>query len=778
MTPGGTEPRTWQGLLSLRGGQWMLIAGLLTAVGALLVSSVFSVAAHESELEGIFSQEGDGTAMTLVQRESFGVIVAIDSWARDDATVREVQIARAGLGQRLQVVTESGSTTFELTGPDYRDSLLDLDAVIRSLQNDALAERLVERRAIAATVDNFATQSRELSAVFQQITRDNSVAAIERRASVEQLQAIMAGVIVLMGVLLAVWLSVDLRQSYLQASQRLTAETRRLDSARRSLALRHELDGLARTWSDAIASGLPLSEILTTARADLGRLLPTVPLDVIEHARGGVRFVVADHAPVGVGDDPVDLEVDDDDVSAALERANESVALAEIRDLDQRRFEIERQHDPLTGLPTRELLPSSVTDATARARRRRETVVALALVDINRFADFNSSFGHAEGDQLLIEVAQRLQSHCGSSHRVLRLSADEFALVGSFVSESAARAAIDSISDAVSITTTVSGQSVAIAVTVGAVISSSGHDGAETLIQQAATALAAAQSDAPRRTVRYFTKEHDGHLMGVMREESALRSALHSGEFVMHYQPIVALETGAIAACEALVRWNRPGVGVVGPNDFLPAVARAGLTVDLGWQIIEQSLDAWGVQRAIARGRLDDTYLSINLDAAQLAIPTLADYILTAAERSGVPARCVVLEVTEHALLVGDVAIGQLETLRDQGVRIALDDFGTGYSSLSQASSLPLDILKIDRSFLPSPRLDQQQLSLIGDILSIATTLQLAVTAEGIETAAVAHDLRELGVDFGQGWHYARPMPIAEFASWLDEHDAVRITAT
>jgi len=256
-----------------------------------------------------------------------------------------------------------------------------------------------------------------------------------------------------------------------------------------------------------------------------------------------------------------------------------------------------------------------------------------------------------------------------------------------------------------------------------------------------------------------------------------LRSALRSGEFVVHFQPIVALGSGEVAACEALVRWDREGVGIVPPGEFLPAVARAGLSVELGWQIIDQSLALWGAQRAAAAGTLDEVYVSINLDAAQLAVPGLADYIMNAAARSGVPPRCVVLEVTERALLIGDLAIGQLERLREHGMRIALDDFGTGYSSLAQASSLPLDILKIDRSFLPTPTLDQQQLALIRDILSIASTLDLAVTAEGIETAAVANDLRELGVDYGQGWHWARAMSIDDLEGWLGDRDQSRVTA-
>lgn len=765
------ESRTWAGLFKLRGAQWALIVALLSAVGALFVTSVLSVAAHDYELDGIFSEEGDGTAMTFVQRESFGVIFELDSWARDDSSARDVQVARALLGQRLQVVTVSGVTTYELTGESYRASLNEVDRAIRALENLPREERVIVRGEIDALVQNFATQTRELSAIFQQITRDRAVEAVEQRAVFEQLQAMLAGLIVAMGVVLAGWLAADLRQTYRHATRRLLAESRRLESARRRLAFRQQLDLMARSWSDDVARGDSTIGIVTKVTSDLSRLMPDVDVDVM-HDHEAPHLLRVQNT-----DRLHKRATHSADIAAAIDRANGTLALADHRDLDNRRREAERLHDPLTGLPNRQLLVTSVNDAIARAGAQRgRSVIGLAFVDIDRFAEFNTSFGHAEGDRLLITFADRLRGYLHHEHTVLRLSADEFAVVGVFASERHATRVIDGIGAEVSRIHAVGDQPVAISATVGAVVSAALDDGAEHVIQRADAALAAAQTAVPRHPLRYFTVGADGHLMGVMREESALRAALHTGEFVMHYQPIVTLATGMLAGCEALVRWHRPDVGTIAPNDFLPAIARAGLMVDLGWQIIEQSLSAWGRQREAAAGLLDDLYVSINLDAAQLAIPTLADYIITAAERSGVPLRCVALEVTEHALLNGDEAIGQLSKLRAHGMRVALDDFGTGYSSLSRAASLPLDILKIDRGFLPDASLGHQQHSLIRDILSIATTLDLVVTAEGIETEAVADDLREMGIEYGQGWHYARPMPIDELAAWITKHSAAIAT--
>ncbi len=772
MISGGGEVNRNGRWLSLRPGQVVLAMGVLGIIIALLLSSVISVTAHDNELQGLFSEEGDGTAMTFAQRESFGVVLELDDWARGESTARDVQIARALLGQRLQVVTASGVTTFDLTDEPYRRSLTEIDEVIRSLDDANLADRVAQRIAVDDLVDGFESRTRELSAVFKQITRDRAAAAISARADVEQVQGWLSLLVVIMGIGLAGWLAVDLRVAYARASQRLALETHRLEAARRSLEFRRALEELSHRWSDAIASGVPTDTIVATAQSDLRDILPEADLESSLHDDGTVVLVSAGPTESGESSEQ------EADLVAALDRANEYLRLARARDHRERSFEIERQHDPLTGLPNRERLPHAVADAiTAARRRRRGAVAVVALVDVDRFADFNTSFGHLEGDRLLVDVARRLRGESGDEHAALRLSADEFAIVGAFRDEPTAHREVTGLAERLRFAFEVGGESAAIAVTVGAVISRSLHDAPDALIQRAAAALASAQGTEPRIPVRFFAWEVDEHLMEVMLEESALRSALRSGEFVVHFQPIIALESGDLAACEALVRWNRPGIGVVPPAEFLTAVARAGLTVELGWQIIDQALASWGSLRMAARGKLDEVYVSINLDAVQLAVPTLADYIMNAAQRSGVPSRCVVLEVTEHALLVGDVALAQLHRLRAQGIRVALDDFGTGYSSLAQASSLPLDILKIDRSFLPSPTLDRQQLALIRDIMSIATTLDLAVTAEGIETEAVAHDLRELGVDYGQGWHWARAMPIDDLEGWLTDRGLQSVTA-
>lgn len=771
MESGGGEMVRGSRLLGLKRRQYGLLAVLMAAVISLLLTSVISVAAHDDELQGLYSEEADGTAMTFVQRESFGLIIELDRWSLGDATARDVQIARALLGQRLQVRTASDVTTYELTDEPYRMSLSAMDALVRSLDDGTPEQRIAVRRSADTVIGEFEMRTNELSTVFQEITRTRAAEAINRRALVEQTQALLAGLIILLGAGLAGWITADLRSTYREASDRLRAETARLDQARRRLELRQRLADRSGTWSEAVAAGVDSPTILRTALSDLAELAPGLTVEVVQQLDAPVHLVRSPAAPslegTTAGHDATPAQVDDEDALAAIDRVNEILRLVHVRDHREQALDQARRFDALTALPNREHLQPAVAAAIDQARSlARGRAVALALVDINRFADFNLAFGPGEGDRLLVTVARALVEQSGGSADVLRLSADEFAVVGSHASATDAERAIAALSAAVTRLHEVAGEQVAVSATIGAVVDTAGDQHPDALVQRAAAALAAAQATEPRPAVRYFLSDRDSHLLDAMREESALRSALRSGEFVTHVQPIIDLESGELAACEALVRWNRPGVGIVPPNDFLPAIARAGLTVELGWQIIDGTLTAWGAERAAAAGALDAVAVSINLDAAQLAVPTLADYLVNAAERTGMPLSSLVVEITEHALLVGEGALAQLESLRARGVRVALDDFGTGYSSLAQASTLPLDVLKLDRSFLPDPQLDPQQSAIIRDILSIASTLDLAVTAEGIETAELAVQLRELGVRYGQGWWAAKAMPIDQFAAW------------
>lgn len=751
-----------RGLRMLRPGQILLALGLVGLLSVLIATSFVSVSAHDRELDGLFSEEADGTAMTFVQRESFGVVLELDQWTHGAATARDVQIARALLGQRLQVVTNSGSSTYDLAEEPYQEALAALDEVIRGLDEVPDDERAAARLAMEPVTGAFESEARELSAIFQRITRDSAVQAIETRAAVEQLQAGVATLIVLLGVGLAVWLAADLRATYRLASLRLRAETRRLAAARRSLEFREQLQALGRDWAEALAGALPFEDMADRVRDDLQRILPHVRLAVApdgDAARvevAGLRREPGRAAPLSRAD-----------VAAALSRANETLRLTRQRDALQEQWSFERQHDPLTGLPNRERLVPTIAESRRAAASRPGAVLALALVDLDRFADFNSSFGHAAGDRLLVDVAARLSELCADGRTVLRLSADEFAVVGLAASEEEALEQVAALADDMVFPYEVAGGTTSVAVTVGAVVVGDEELSVDAIIQRAAAALASAQQAEPRIPLRLFVAERDEHLLAIMHEESALRSALRSGEFEMHFQPIIELASGRLAACEALVRWNRPGVGLLPPGAFLPAVERAGLSVELGWQVIDLTLTAWAELRAAAEGALDDARLSINVEAAQLRESNLADYLVNAAERTGVPLDRLVVEVTEHALLIGDGPVSRLAALRERGLRVALDDFGTGYSSLSVLQSLQVDFLKIDRSFVETVATGAVISEVVPHIIDMGKSLGLRMIAEGVETSDQADYLRQRGVQFAQGWLFGRPVVIDELVAQI-----------
>lgn len=757
-------------LAVLRREHIALGAIVLSIIVGLIVGSFNALRVQETERRSVLSQEGDATAMTFVQRESFGVVIAFESWARGGASERDVQIARAVLGQRLGVVTASGWRTFELTGDEYIASLAALDEVIRAIPDAEGAARQAYLDDASETVSSFTTEVRALSAIFERILAEQTNRLISERADAELSQGVFSLLALVLGTTLGAWILFDINRSYRESSNRLAAETERLEQARRRLDFRRELDNAARSWNEGVASDLEWAELRERIRTDLCRLVPGIEFDVgdLNPTPISARTVRARTAV-----DAADARLASD-LSAALARAEEVVAVMRSRASIAEDFAARLQEDILTGLPNRSQLPALFDRVLERARGDR--VAAIVLVNLDRFAEFNTSYSHREGDLLLIDVAERLTTAC-PDHEVVRMSADEFAIIGDFADADSARQLANTVSERLRFERRIGSEVAHVAATVSFAHSSFDDAQGDTLIEHATASLSNARAQASRPRISEFNPMTDAALLSALHDESALRSALRTGEFQMHFQPIVQLSTGRLAGVESLVRWNRPGRGLVPPLEFLPGIARAGLTVELGWQVIDQSLEAWSATcRAAASAGvdLDGCYVSINIDAEHLAIPTLSHYLVAAMSRLGLSPHGVAIEVTEHALLDGEVAIAQLRELRDHGMRIALDDFGTGYSSLSQATALPLDILKIDRAFLPGDELSEKSASLIRNIVSIASTLDVTVTAEGVETRHVADALSALGVHAAQGWLYSKALPPNELISWLADHAAAR----
>jgi len=395
--------------------------------------------------------------------------------------------------------------------------------------------------------------------------------------------------------------------------------------------------------------------------------------------------------------------------------------------------------------------------------------VTIVLLDIDHFGDINGSLGFAGADRVLVDVAGRLrtlaQQFDGST--VARIAADEFGLALPCVGDPAeiarrAQSTCAFLSDA-------GGVEAAVTASVG--FASGAHpqvDGPELLRQAAVAILLAKQSD--RAGYVAFDAEQHAELSSSLDEELAVRNALRTGEFVMHYQPIVQLDSGAPLGCEALVRWERPGIGLVGPGEFLPLIERSGFAVEFGLEVLTSVLQAWaeGLRAAFAGCPAPGPYVSVNIDAVQLADPGFEAFIVSSLQRTGVEPRDLVLELTEHEA-VAEEHLPMLTRLRGFGVRIAIDDFGSGFSSLGQSARLPLDLLKLDRSFVSSLSGDEREQQLFADIARLGRTLGLELTAEGIETEEVESTLRGAGIRHGQGFLYSPAIPQAQLAVWVRE---------
>lgn len=769
----GQPPAKRLGVWSVvRRGHIVLGAVVLGIVLTLIGSSFYALQTHEAERQSLLSEEADAAAMVFVQRDSFGVVLALDGWARGSLSSRDVQVTRAVLGKRLSVVTAAGATTFDLTGSDYADSLVAIDAVIRSLSSVPDDERGAVRQSVSPAVNEFVAQTRLLTLVFREILAEEAQNALAERAAADLLQGVSSLIALVLGVTLGLWILVDINRSFRVSSRQLTAESarlefarQRLDLARQRLDFRQTLDAAARQWNEALSTARSVTVLAEYLIFDLQKILAGVAVELVTPGRGieappHLRIVAGGAVATADGNN-------NDDVASAVERANEVLGQLWLRLSSEADFQTRLSTDGLTGLPNRRQLDSLL--AAAIAQVSPPSVATIALVKLLRFSEFNSTFTHTEGDHLLVDVAQRLQTAC-PAFDVLRLAGGEFAVIAALPGEDAVRDLAATIETALAFERAVGNESVVISASVGIALARNLDDASDLLMRQATTALALARSQGARPRIALFNPETDGARLATLSDESALRSALRSGEFRVHFQPLIRLHDGAVAGVEALVRWQRREGVFVFPGDFLPMMARAGLLVDLGWQVIDEALEGWSVIVAEARASerdLSDAYVSINVDAEQCAVPSLAQHIIAAVARHGLAPHNVMIEVTEHVLLEGDVALAQLAILRREGIRIALDDFGTGYSSLAQATALPLDVLKIDRAFIPPTTMTDQAAALIRDIVSIAATLNVSVTAEGVESLEVANALPLLGVQVAQGWLYSKALPVDDLRQWL-----------
>ncbi|MER6958162.1 MULTISPECIES: EAL domain-containing protein [unclassified Streptomyces] len=424
------------------------------------------------------------------------------------------------------------------------------------------------------------------------------------------------------------------------------------------------------------------------------------------------------------------------------------------------RLRYEATHDALTGLPNRTLFFERLEKVLGAGESKR---FGLCYLDLDGFKTINDSLGHAAGDRLLVEVADRLQS-CATApgEMVARLGGDEFVALTTGrdtrheVDELAAR-----IMNALIAPVSIDGRELTVRGSIGIVEGPAGERSAAEVLRSADITMYRAKSAGGNR-FELADPEADARAITRHGLTTALPAALERGEFFIEYQPLVHLGDGSVRGAEALVRWLHPQHGVLGPDRFIPLAEHTGLIVPLGRWVLEESVRQAGEWRERG-GDTDPLRINVNLSPCQLTHPGLVQDTVDILERAGVAPEALCLEVTESALIgADDDLLKPLRRLAEMGVDIALDDFGTGYSNLANLRRLPVSVLKLDRSFTQGMQqfpADPVDLKIVEGIVSLAHSLNLAVTVEGVETGAQAEQLRILGCDTAQGWYYARPGP-------------------
>ena len=461
-------------------------------------------------------------------------------------------------------------------------------------------------------------------------------------------------------------------------------------------------------------------------------------------------------------------------VAVSVAQVGESqVYTAVLRDIsDQRALEralrVAATCDELTGLPNRRALLDHARDAIDRARRSND-VVGMVFIDLDRFKLVNDGLGHDAGDQLLVLVADRIASVIRVEDVVARLGSDEFVVLCPNASDLEAIKGV-----ALRIVEALAGPFVLAGgeVFVGASIGVSVGTGTETpleLLRSADTAMYRAKERGDTR-VEVFDAAMQHQAAHRLDLESALRQATARGELLTHYQPIVDLHSGQVSHLEALVRWDRPGIGLIPPDDFIPVAEDAGIIVEIGAWVLHQATADCARWQAVAPG----VGISVNVSVRQFDSGDLVRTVTGALAESGLDPSLLTVEITESVMLDhSDRNAGIMRRIRELGVHMSLDDFGSGYSSLTYLRLLPIDSIKIDRSFLQSLGSASQDHAMLSAIVELGRAHDLVVIAEGIDTEGKLAAVRAVGCRFGQGFLFSRPVPFAETWSFLELEQAV-----
>jgi diguanylate cyclase (GGDEF)-like protein len=413
--------------------------------------------------------------------------------------------------------------------------------------------------------------------------------------------------------------------------------------------------------------------------------------------------------------------------------------------------------------------------ALARLRRAR-TNIAVLFIDLDNFKIVNDSLGHGAGDQLLVEIGERLREAIRPSDTIARFGGDEFVVLCEGIGDARDAVAVGQrIVAAASYPFMLSGREMFVSASVGVALAIGSDSTPETLLRDADVAMYRAK-ERGRGRVEVFDEALRSRIMERLDLENGLRRALQRDELRVYYQPEISLSQERMVAVEALVRWEHPERGLLQPNDFVPLAEETGLIVEIGKWVLNEAC------RQVAEWRRGGAELdvAVNVSARQLIQPDILDVVRDALEQSGLPAEALCLEITESAVMRDpEAALATLALVKELGVKIALDDFGVGFSSLAQLKEmLPLHALKVDRSFINGLDADERNSAIVAAVVMMATTLGLTAIAEGVETEAQVVQARALGCDVSQGYFFTAPEPAELIAERLSGNELINIVAT